>query len=221
MTLLRSAILPFILLAASAASAQLSPTVESYLKVKPGKIELRHVRIIDGTGGPARNDQDVILAQGKIASIAASGGPVCTDCDTLLDLAGRTIFPGIVGMHDHLYYIARPDADSDRQDAQPPLLVPQMTFSAPRLYLASGVTTLRTTGSVETYTDLNLKRQIELNQLPGPHLDVTGPYLEGEGSPFIQMHQLTGPQTRRRRLTSGQRKGSPALRPTCSSRGRS
>ena len=191
--LLRAAVLPFILLAASAASAQLSPTVESYLKVKPGKIELRHVRVIDGTGGPARNDQDVILAHGKIASIAASGGPACTDCDTLLDLTGRTIFPGIIGMHDHLYYIARPDADSDRQDAQPPLLVPQMTFSAPRLYLASGVTTLRTTGSVETYTDLNLKRQIELNQLPGPHLDVTGPYLEGEGSPFIQMHQLTGP----------------------------
>ena len=113
-----------------------------------------------------------------------------------LDLTGRTVFPGIVGMHDHLFYIARPDADSERH-SQPPLLVPQMTFSAPRLYLAAGVTTLRTTGSVETYTDLNLKRQIDSNQLPGPHLDVTGPYLEGAGSPFIQMHQLSGPDDAR------------------------
>ena len=95
-------------------------------------------------------------------------------------------------MHDHLFYIARPDADAERH-SQPPLLVPQMTFSAPRLYLAAGVTTMRTTGSVETYTDLNLKREIDANRLPGPHLDVTGPYLEGAGSPFIQMHQLAGP----------------------------
>ena len=192
--LLKSALIAVVVCVVSAASAQqLSPTVESYLKVKPGKVELRHVRVIDGTGGPASNDQDVVLADGKIASVTPSGGEECKDCSTVLDLTGRTVFPGIVGMHDHLYYIARPDADSDRHDAQPPLLVPQMTFSAPRMYLASGVTTLRTTGSVETYTDLNLKREIDLNHLPGPHLDVTGPYLEGAGSPFIQMHQLTGP----------------------------
>jgi len=69
-------------------------------------------------------------------------------------------------------------------------MVPQMAFSSPRMYLAAGVTTIRTTGSVEPYTDLNLKHQIDANQLPGPHMDVTGPYLEGTGSPFIQMHQL-------------------------------
>ena len=98
--------------------------------------------------------------------------------------------------------------------SQPPLLVPQQTFSAPRLYLASGVTTLRTTGSVETYTDLNLRREIDALHLPGPHLDVTGPYLEGAGSPFIQMHNLTGPRTPRPSSTSGPRRASPASRPT-------
>jgi hypothetical protein len=56
--------------------------------------------------------------------------------------------------------------------------------------LANGVTTLRTTGSVETYTDLNMKRAIDAGTLPGPHMDVTGPYLEGPNSPFIQMHRL-------------------------------
>ena len=72
-----------------------------------------------------------------------------------------------------------------------------MTFSAPRLYLASGVTTMRTTGSVETYADLNLKRDIDAGKLPGPHLDVTGPYLEGAESYFIQMPHLTGPDDAR------------------------
>ena len=63
-------------------------------------------------------------------------------------------------MHNHLFYIARPNLNSDRKYEQP-VLIPQMTFSAPRLYLAGGVTTLRTTGSVETYADLNLKRDID------------------------------------------------------------
>ena len=49
-----------------------------------------------------------------------------------------------------------------------PIIVPQMSFSAPRLYLAAGVTTMRTTGSVEPYTDLALKREIDAGKLVGP-----------------------------------------------------
>ena len=67
-------------------------------------------------------------------------------------------------MHDHLFYIARPNLDAAGHSEQP-LIVPQMTFSAPRLYLANGVTTMRTTGSVEPYTDLNLKREIDAGHL--------------------------------------------------------
>jgi imidazolonepropionase-like amidohydrolase len=114
---------------------------------------------------------------------AAAGGT------TVLDLRGYTVMPGIVGMHDHLFYIARPNLDA-RRHFDPPVLVPQMTFSAPRLYLAGGVTTMRTTGSVETYADLNLKHDIDAGTLPGPHIDVTGPYLEGSTSRFIQMPHL-------------------------------
>jgi hypothetical protein len=56
---------------------------------------------------------------------------------------------------------------------------------------------MRTTGSVEPYTDLNLKQQIDSGKLPGPHLDVTGPYLEGANSFFVQMHHLSGPDDAR------------------------
>src|ERR1700758_1280146 len=100
-------------------------------------------------------------------------------------------------MHNHLFYIGRPNLDADGH-SDPPIAVPEMTFSAPRLYLASGVTTMRTTGSVEPYADLNLKRLIDSGALPGPHMDVTGPYLEGKGSSFIQMHQLTDAADARR-----------------------
>jgi imidazolonepropionase-like amidohydrolase len=114
-----------------------------------------------------------------------------------MDLSGASIMPGIVGMHDHLYYIARPNLDAGGH-SEDPLIVPQMTFSAPRLYLANGVTTMRTTGSVEPYADLNIKTQIDTGKLIGPHMDVTAPYLEGPNSPFIQMHQITSPEDARR-----------------------
>jgi hypothetical protein len=69
--------------------------------------------------------------------------------------------PGIVGMHNHLFYIARPNLKA-RKQSDDPVLLPEMAFSSPRLYLAGGVTTMRTTGSVETYADLNLKKTLML-----------------------------------------------------------
>ena len=102
-------------------------------------------------------------------------------------------------MHNHLFYLQRPNLDPSGKFEQP-IIVPQMTFSAPRLYLANGVTTMRTTGSVEPYTDLALKREIDAGHLVGPHLDVTGPYLEGAGAFFIQNHVISSPDDARKEV---------------------
>ncbi|MGB2889550.1 MAG: amidohydrolase family protein [Candidatus Acidiferrales bacterium] len=160
------------------------------------RVVLEHVRVIDGTGRPALEDQNVVIDRGKITAVQPGSDAPAADGTTVLDLRGYSVMPGIVGMHNHLFYVARPNQNFD-WNWEAPLLVPQMTFSAPRLYLASGVTTMRTTGSVETYADLNLKRAIEEGQLPGPHLDVTGPYLEGPHGFAIQLHGLSGPDEAR------------------------
>jgi len=57
---------------------------------------------------------------------------------------------------------------------------------------------MRTAGSLEPYTDLNVKRQIDAGKMPGPKIYVTGPYLEGADSFFPQMHELTGPDDARK-----------------------
>lgn len=162
--------------------------VRPFVKVAGGKIALMHVRVIDGTGAPAQPDRTVLIDGGKIVAVRAGGDSLPAGYGAI-DLTGKSVLPGIVGMHDHQYYIARPNLDSSGH-GDSPVMVPQMTYSSPRLYLAMGVTTLRTTGSVEPYTDLNMKRAIDAGTLPGPHMDVTGPYLEGPGSPFVQMHPL-------------------------------
>jgi len=69
-----------------------------------------------------------------------------------------------------------------------------MAYSFPRLYLAGGVTTIRTGGSLEPYTDLEIKHNIDNGETPGPKIHATGPYLEGKGSWVLQAHKLTGPE---------------------------
>ena len=180
-------------LSATAQTPVPGKSVKPFIRVDAAKVVLTHVRVIDGTGAPAVDDRNVVIEGGKISAILPGADVAAAAGTTVLDLRGYSVMPGIVGMHNHLFYIARPNMNSRRQ-FDDPVLVPQMTFSAPRLYLAGGVTTMRTTGSVETYADLNLKADIDAGKLPGPHLDVTGPYLEGATSAFIQMAHLTSPE---------------------------
>ncbi len=151
---------------------------------------LEHVRLIDGTGSAPQEDMRIDIAGGKITAVQAARARDAYHPSSyppnakVLDMTGKTVIPGLVGMHEHLFYPA-PQA--------PPggvALYGEAADSAPRLYLAGGVTTARTAGSMETYTDLELKREIDAGLLPGPKLDVTGPYLEGKGSFAIQMHTL-------------------------------
>jgi imidazolonepropionase-like amidohydrolase len=173
----------------AAQAPQLSKLVNQYVRVNSPGVVLAHVRVIDGSGGAALEDRNVMIQGGKIIAIEKGADTASRAGITVIDLRGYSVIPGIVGMHDHLFYIAQPDLKAD-WSSEDPLLLPQMTFSAPRLYLAGGVTTMRTTGSVEPYADLNLKHDIDSGALPGPHMDVTGPYLEGATSIFIQMPHL-------------------------------
>ncbi|MEK6399038.1 MAG: amidohydrolase family protein, partial [Terriglobus sp.] len=163
-----------------------------YGRNAPVKV-LRHVRILDGTGGPVLQDQTIVIEGTKISAISPTAS-VPSDAE-VWDLSGYTVLPGLVGMHDHIYYLQRPNTSADGSES--PTLLPQMTFSAPRMYLANGVTTIRTAGSVEPYADINLRQLIDNGTLIGPHVEPTAPYLQGVSPIFMQMHTLTGPEDAR------------------------
>jgi imidazolonepropionase-like amidohydrolase len=180
---MRNAFVIFLLSCCSVAVAQtFSPEVRKFIKVDAPVVALTHVRVIDGTVAAARDDQTIVLSKGKIESVSdASAANVPKDAQAL-DLHGYTIIPGLVGMHDHMFYPVGPGSFGE------------MAYSFPRLYLAAGVTTIRTTGSLEPYTDLEIRKAIDAGKMPGPKMRVTGPYLEGAGSWALQLHQLTGPE---------------------------
>jgi imidazolonepropionase-like amidohydrolase len=177
---------------------EVGPDVQPFVQIPAGRIAITHLRIIDGTGAAAAEDQTLLIDGEKIAAVQPSSAAIPAGYRTI-DGTGETALPGLVGMHNHLFYLQRPNIDASGHSEQP-IIIPQMTFSAPRLYLAGGVTTMRTTGSVEPDTDLSLKREIDAGNLVGPHLDVTGPYLEGAGAFFIQNHAITSPADARREV---------------------
>jgi imidazolonepropionase-like amidohydrolase len=179
---MRRTIVWIMLSCALAAAQNLSKEVREFVKIDAPVVALTHVRVIDGTGAAAREDQTVILSKGKIESVGDASAANAPKDAQVLDLHGYSVIPGLVGMHDHIVY---PMGNG---------IFGEMAYSFPRLYLAGGVTTIRTTGALEPYTDLELKKSIDAGATPGPRMHVTGPYLEGKGSWAIQMHQLTGPE---------------------------
>src|SRR6204780_5547016 len=195
---------PFLLglllvVAATVGQTQSANDVADFISVSTSVFVLDHVRVIDGTGAPAKEDQAIVVANGKIQSIGPAVSAQIPEGAQRIDRPGYTVIPGLVGMHDHLYY-----TDSyavqvvNGKVGEPGLFIAEIPYTAPRLYLAAGVTTMRTTGSLEPYTDLRVKSRIDTNLMPGPTIDVTAPYLEGAPTRFAQMHELTGPDDAKR-----------------------
>jgi enamidase len=148
-------------------------------------VALTGVKVVDGTGAPGRTDQTVVVAEGRIQAVGPSSEVTVPDGARVLELPGHTVIPGIVGLHNHSYYTG------GRGRAA------QLSFSGPRLYLGSGVTTIRTTGARYPYEELNLAREIEAGEAVGPTIFSTGPYLTGEQGSRT-MTRLEGPEQARR-----------------------
>lgn len=177
----------FLLLCWISALAQTSDR-QQFIRVEAPLIALTNVRVIDGTGAAPREEQTILISGGKIQSIGPTASTTYPADARTLDLKGYTVLPGLVGMHNHMFF---------PMGGSPPMYS-NMGSSFPRLYLALGVTTIRTTGSVAPYTDLELKRLIDSGRVPGPKMHVTAPYLEGKKSFTPVMHELKDADDARR-----------------------
>src|SRR6266446_3601811 len=142
--------------------------VREYIAVDTSVVALTHVLLVDGTGAAPKSDQTVVIRAGKIAAVGPAAAVQIPAGARVLDMNGSTVIPGIIGMHDHLFYTAAGGR------------AVQMGYTGPRLYLGSGVTTIRTTGSRAPYAEINLKDAIDHGLAPGPRIHLTAPYITGE-----------------------------------------
>jgi len=164
---------------------QFTAGVKQFINTTSDTITLTHAKVIDGTGGASKTDQTIVIIKGQIAQLGSSSTIKPLSSGQIIDCTGKTIIPGMVMMHEHLFY---------GESVPPNYLGIEMPVSFPKLYLAGGVTTMRTTGSVEPQTDLNIRNDIAAGKIAGPNIDVTGPYIERSGIPIPEVLFIKNPE---------------------------
>jgi enamidase len=182
-----SALILALCVPAGAQRPTIAANIRQFVKTDAPVIAITHARVIDGTGAAARDDQTIVIRDGNIAALGPSASIAVPEGATTIDAAGKTVMPGMVMVHEHLYY---PTGSG---------VYGQLGESFIRLYLAGGVTTMRTGGNVNGFMDLNLKRLVDSGQRAGPAIDATAPYLNGPNT-FVQMRAITDADDARRQV---------------------
>lgn len=153
---------------------------DAFIEHQYGAFVVENVSLVDGSGAPVKHNQSVVVRQGQITQVVASDSFTPEQGLELIDGRGKTLLPGLVLMHEHMFY------PTGRRNYT------EMLYSFPRLYLAGGVTTVRTAGTTAPYADLNLRQAIQEGAMLGPDMDVTAPYLNGSGLQILKINALSG-----------------------------
>jgi enamidase len=153
---------------------------DRFIAYPAGVTAIEGVTLLDGSGGPARTGQTVLLEQGRISAVGDTSTLALPQGATVIDGRGKSVLPGFVMLHEHMFY---PTGDGNYTE---------MLNSFPKLYLAGGVTTLRTAGTMAPYADLKLRDAINRGEVIGPDMDVSSPHIDGPGLDIMKMHELSG-----------------------------
>lgn len=146
-------------------SRQIPDALAPYVSVNAEKVLLTNVTILKGDGGDPLAGHAILIDGETIAAVAPVDDIVAPNDALVMDLAGYTVMPGIVGMHNHTHMPGNP----------------LLAYTAPRLYLAGGVTTMTTAGSADGAGEIELARRIDKGEIPGPHIVPSAPYITGPG----------------------------------------
>ncbi len=164
-----------------------SDETKKFIEYNDSITVFKNALLIDGRGNAAKPHQTIIIINGKIDWVGNDANAMIPKGARVIDLNGKTLMPGLVMLHEHMYISAH-----SITPRYPHLR--QVAFSFPRLYLAAGATTIRTCGSIEPYSDLRIKKDIDLGLIPGPFMELTAPYIEGKSSAFPQMKENKTPE---------------------------
>lgn len=153
---------------------------EKIIQYQKDSVTIENVKLIDGSGRSALENQSIVIKSGKIINLGPSSEITPPKNSLLINGKGKTLLPGFVMMHEHMFY---PTGKANYTE---------MLHSFPSLYLAGGATTVRTAGTMAPYADLNLRDAVAAGKIVGPDVDVTAPYLNGPGLPILKVNALGG-----------------------------
>ncbi len=143
----------------------LSDSLKPYIKYNKDLLAFTNATIVDGTGKALKQNQTLIIKNGIFKEMGNDADIKIPHNATTINLKGKTIIPGIVGMHNHLHIPRFPDVGD----------------VAAKLYLASGVTTIQTCGAASPYNELELSKRIKDAKQVGPEIIPSAPFITGQG----------------------------------------
>lgn len=129
------------------------PSIHQFISYDADVIAFTHCFLADVIKLKVDSDQTVIIRHGIIENIGNSKILVIPPDAVVVDCTGKSLLPGFVLLHEHMFYPAASVSPEYVHYKQLPV-----TF--PKLYLACGATTIRTAGSMEPYSDLALKGKL-------------------------------------------------------------
>ena len=179
--------------------APIGDAIKDFVSVDAPIVALVNARVIDGTGAPARDAYTLVLRDGVIAAMGPTASTPPPAGARVIDLTGKSVMPGLVMVHEHLYYPTGPGVYG------------QLGQSFVRLYLAGGVTTMRTGGNMNGFMDISLKQRVDTGEIAGPAIDATAPYVNGP-NPFLQMTTLGTAEAARRHVDYWAEAGSTSFK---------
>lgn len=167
------------------------------MKADTSPILLTGVRIVDGTGAPARSNQAVLIERGRIKWIGPADNAPEVGSRNSIACGDRTLLPGLINSHVHLSSDASADFAAQAASDSIPMAALRAGQMAIRT-LRAGVTTVRDCGATGGIA-IELGRAIESGLVEGPRVLAAGRVITMTGGHghFIG-HEADGPDAVRR-----------------------
>lgn len=154
---------------------------------KHKRLAVRNATIVEGNGTPAWGPADVVIEGNKIVEVVPldpvaikEGEGSRPKADTEIDATGKYVLPGLINMHGH--------AHTERGGK------PMPVDYVLKLWLASGITTVRDVGS-DTKTTIELRERSLRGEAVAPRMYVyayfgTSPYPQNQEQARARVREL-------------------------------
>jgi imidazolonepropionase-like amidohydrolase len=164
--LTRKSLAVAVLMAASVAAVVAQPAAKRTLVRAGHLLDVKTGKLLDG--------QTIIVVGETIQSIAPTANVQAQSGDTVVDLSGLTVLPGLIDVHTHM--TMNTDFDPFHEVTSTDAKEAINGVANARTTLMAGFTSVRNVGA-GGYTDVDLRDAINAGQVPGPHMLVSGPAL--------------------------------------------